>query len=184
LLWINNEAKHSIAIHPSTAIAREHFKARSVEEHLRKSLSLLLFVASLAVIMSYAATGFPASSDKRKEEAQIRAILDSTSAGWNQGNLQQYLSAYTDEATEMGPNGPRGGRSVIEQTMRNGFWKTGRPVQTLRYEYVEVRMLGKENALVTGQYVLTGGGRPDRTGWFTTVWTRTKDGWRMIHDHS
>lgn len=134
--------------------------------------------------MVYAAVGYSYASDRRKDEERIRATLDSTAAGWNEGNLQQYLSAYTDSATEMGPNGPRGGRSVIEQTMRNGFWKTGRPVQNLRYDHVEVRMLGKDNALVTGQFVLSGGGRPDRTGWFTTVWTRTKEGWRMIHDHS
>jgi uncharacterized protein (TIGR02246 family) len=152
--------------------------------NMRKSLSLLLPVALLAGITAYAALGHSSAGDKRKDEAQIRATLDSTSAGWNQGNLQQYLAAYTDEATEMGPNGPRGGRSVIEQTMRNGFWKTGRPVQNLRYEHVVVRMLGKDNALVTGQFVLSGGERPDRTGWFTTVWTRTKEGWRMIHDHS
>lgn len=145
---------------------------------------LLLLAAVVAATTLYAAAAYSSASDRRKDEEKIRAILDSTSAGWNQGSLEQYLSAYTDEATEMGPNGPRGGRSVIEQTMRNGFWKTGRPLQNLRYEHVAVRMLGKDNALVTGQFVLTGGGRPDRTGWFTTVWTRTRAGWRMIHDHS
>jgi uncharacterized protein (TIGR02246 family) len=149
-----------------------------------RKLSSLLLAALLVAAMAYAVVGYSFGSDKRKDEAQIRAILDSTAAGWNQGNLQQYLAAYTDSATEMLSDGPKGGRDAIEQTMRNGFWKTGRPLQNLRYEHIEVRMLGKANALVTGQYVLSGGGRPDRTGWFTTVWTRTKEGWRMIHDHS
>ncbi|HEX9956028.1 MAG TPA: nuclear transport factor 2 family protein [Fibrella sp.] len=117
-------------------------------------------------------------------ETQILKALDSTSAGWNRGNLQQYLSAYTPDAQEMGPNGPRGGVEVIENTMKNGFWKTGRPLQVLRYEHVKVRLLGKSNAFVTGQYVLSGGDKPDRTGWFTTVWEKTQDGWRMIFDHS
>jgi ketosteroid isomerase-like protein len=54
----------------------------------------------------------------------------------------------------------------------------------LHYEHVEVRPLGGAYALVTGQYVLTGGGQPQRTGWFTTVWLRTPAGWRMMHDHS
>lgn len=135
--------------------------------------------ASFAVI-SYSAQ----KEGKQRAEAQIRAVLDSTAAGWNQGNLEQYLAAYTDSATEMLSTGPAGGRSAIEKSMREGFWKTGRPLQNLHYEHAEVRMLGKDYALVTGQYVLTGGGRPDRTGWFTTVWTRTKEGWRMIHDHS
>jgi uncharacterized protein (TIGR02246 family) len=121
----------------------------------------------------------PASS-----ETEIRARLDSTAVGWNRGELATYLAAYTPDASEMLQDGVAHGRDRIEQTMREGFWKSGRPLQQLRYEHVEVRMLGDANALVTGQYVLTGADRPQRTGWFTTVWARTNDGWRMIHDHS
>jgi uncharacterized protein (TIGR02246 family) len=150
---------------------------------MKKLLAFCLTATTFAAT-AYAAFGDPAAKKPEPAEAQIRAALNLTAEGWNKGDLGQYLAAYTPTATEMGPNGPRGGVEVIEQTMRGGFWKTGRPLQVLRYEHVEVRMLGKENALVTGQYVLTGGGRPDRTGWFTTVWTRTRQGWRMIHDHS
>jgi uncharacterized protein (TIGR02246 family) len=134
--------------------------------------------------LTLAATAYAALQKPDPAAAQIRAVLNSTADGWNKGDLAQYLAAYTPSATEMLSDGPKGGVEVIEQTMRNGFWKTGRPLQQLRYEHVDVRMLGKEHALVTGQYVLNGGGRPDRTGWFTTVWTRTRAGWRMIHDHS
>ncbi len=119
-----------------------------------------------------------------KDEQQIRALLNGTAEGWNKGDLPQYLSVYTPDATEMRSTGPAGGVEAIEETMKKGFWKTGRPLQNLRYESVVVRMLGKEGALVTGQYVLSGADRPDRTGWFTSVWKKTKDGWRMIHDHS
>ena len=150
---------------------------------MRKLLAFVFAALTLAAAAD-AASGDPAAKRPESAEAQIRATLDATAEGWNRGDLAQYLSAYTESATEMGPDGPRGGVKVIEQTMRGGFWKTGRPLQRLRYEHVEVRMLGKENALVTGQYVLTGGERPDRTGWFTTVWTRTRQGWRMVHDHS
>ena len=149
-----------------------------------KKLLALCCAALCFVATVHAAHGAKDSKKHASAEEQIRAVLDSTAEGWNRGDLAQYLAAYTESATEMLSDGPRGGVSVIEQTMRNGFWKTGRPLQQLRYEHVEVRMLGKEHALVTGQYVLTGGGRPDRTGWFTTVWTRTRQGWRMIHDHS
>lgn len=117
-------------------------------------------------------------------EAEIRATLDSTAAGWNRGDLAAYLAAYTPDASEMLSDGVAHGRDRIEQTMKQGFWKSGRPLQQLHYEHVEVRMLGEDHALVTGQFVLEGAGRPQRTGWFTTVWARTSDGWRMIHDHS
>ncbi len=138
----------------------------------------------LSVFLFFIASASVAAPRPRTAEAEIRAALDSTAAGWNRGDLKTYLAAYTPDAQEMGPNGPRGGVEVIENTMRNGFWKTGRPLQQLRYEHVTVRMLGKANALVNGQFILTGGGRPDRTGWFTTVWEKTGDGWRMIFDHS
>jgi ketosteroid isomerase-like protein len=68
--------------------------------------------------------------------------------------------------------------------MRAGFWKTGRPDQVLSYDHLEIRPLGPDHALATGEYVLSGAGKPDRTGWFTTIWERTPTGWRMIHDHS
>jgi len=139
-----------------------------------------LFVAATICSLSIIAIG----QSKNDAASQIKAELDSTAAGWNNGDLPRYLAAYVPQATEMTSEGPKGGVEHIEQTMKNGFWKTGRPLQVLHYEHVEVRMLGKANALVTGQYVLTGGDRPDRKGWFTTVWTKAGKNWRMIHDHS
>lgn len=150
-----------------------------------RSYLLLLCVTALAGCAAGSAgqPSQPAVSNPA-DAALIRAVLDTTAAGWNRGDLPAYLSAYTPYATEMLSTGPAGGVEAIEKTMREGFWRTGRPLQQLRYESVDVRMLGRDNALVTGRYVLTGGERPERSGWFTTVWTRTPQGWRMIHDHS
>ena len=117
-------------------------------------------------------------------EAEIRAVLDSTAAGWNRGELSRYMWAYADSASFMGANGVERGRDRIEASMRQGFWRSGRPLQALHYEQVEVRRISDDAALVTGKFVLTGGGRPDRTGWFSTVWARTREGWRMVYDHS
>ena len=143
-------------------------------------LSSILF--SLTLLIFSAATIFAQSNSD--PAARIKAVLNSTADGWNAGDLSKYLAAYVPEATEMTADGPKGGVEVIEKTMKDGFWKTGRPLQTLHYEHVEVRMLGKNNALVTGQYVLTGASRPDRKGWFTTIWVKAGKNWRMMHDHS
>jgi uncharacterized protein (TIGR02246 family) len=146
----------------------------------------VIIIWYIVLLMAFAEDVFAQKSEKKQNsaESQIKAVLDVTAVGWNEGNLQKYLSAYVPEATEMRSTGPAGGVEEIEKTMRGGFWKTGRPLQNLRYENIAVRMIGKNGALVTGKFVLSGGERPDRTGWFTTVWTKTKNGWRMIHDHS
>ena len=142
-----------------------------------RRIALIAWICLLCVPAGFA-------QKKGSPEDQIKAVLQITADGWNNGDLSKYLYAYVPEATEMLATGPAGGVEVIEKTMKDGFWKTGRPLQQLRYEHLVVRMLGKDNALVTGQYILSGAGKPDRTGWFTTVWTHAKQGWRMIHDHS
>ena len=122
--------------------------------------------------------------DAPRDAAAIRTALDSTAAGWNRGDLAVYMSMYDDSVTSNGAEGFLTGKAGVETVMRRGFWRTGRPLQQLRYENVVVAPLGADHALVTGKFVLTGADRPDRTGLFTTVWRRTSAGWRMIHDHS
>jgi uncharacterized protein (TIGR02246 family) len=147
---------------------------------MKRTVTIFLLIVASAAFASAQKSG----AKRGSAEEQIKAVLQVTAEGWNTGDLSKYLYAYVPEATEMLSTGPTGGVEAIEKTMKEGFWKTGRPIQQLRYENIVVRMLGKENALVTGQYILSGAGRPDRKGWYTTVWTKTKAGWRMIHDHS
>ena len=153
----------------------------------RGAVLLLVAVAACAHMGSGEIGGFRNASDA----AAIKATFDTTAAGWNRGELPVYLSAYVDSATAMGSTGLVRGVRGIEGQMRAGFWRTGRPLQTLSYDHLEIRPIGPDQAIATGQYILTGGGVPNRTGWFTTIWIRVPDktaypptGWRMVHDHS
>lgn len=149
-------------------------------------LAAVLAACSIQMRSAGSGGGFLFASDA----AAIKATLDTTAAGWNRGELPVYLSAYVDSATAMGSTGLVRGVKGIEDQMRAGFWRTGRPLQTLSYDHLEIRPIGPNQAIVTGQYILSGGGRPDRTGWFTTIWARIPPasghpaGWRMVHDHS
>ena len=124
------------------------------------------------------------SPEFASDAAAIRAMLNTSAIGWNRGELPVYLSAYVDSATAMGRTGLVRGVQGIEAQMRAAYWRTGRPLQTLSYDHLEIRPIGPNQSIVTGQYILTGGGVPNRTGWFTTIWVRTRAGWRMVHDHS
>jgi|GEM_PF-4101011 len=59
----------------------------------------------LAVFALLLATAAGAAPKPRPAEADIRAALDSTSAGWNRGDLKTYLAYYTPDALEMGRSG-------------------------------------------------------------------------------
>lgn len=142
-------------------------------------------VTSCVILLSACASSRHAPlMEAATAEATIRARLDSTAIGWNRGDLAMYMNMYDPDASQMGANGVEHGRDLIEKGMRAGFWRSGRPVQSLSYEDVEVRPLGEHFALVTGRFVLTGADRPRRTGFFSTVWSDRRGKWRMIHDHS
>jgi ketosteroid isomerase-like protein len=126
----------------------------------------------------------PGGLQYASDAAAIKATLDTTAAGWNRGSLPVYLSAYVDSATAMGSTGLVRGVRGIERQMRAGYWRTGRPLQTLTYDHLEIRPIGPNQAIVTGQYILIGEGVSNRSGWFTTIWVRTAAGWRIVHDHS
>ena len=70
-----------------------------------KNVALGLLMAAFFVVLASGAFG----QSKKDAASQIRAELDSTAAGWNEGNLQRYLAAYVPEATEMTGDGPKGG---------------------------------------------------------------------------
>ena len=156
-------------------------ETRSGVELMRRiSIGVVSLIAMACASQMRSTSGFQYANDA----AAIKATLDTTAAGWNRGELAVYLSAYADTATAMGRTGLVRGVSGIEGQMRAGFWRNGRPVQSLSYDNLEIRSIGPDQAIVTGRYILTGGGQAERTGWFTTIWVRTSRGWRMVHDHS
>lgn len=125
-----------------------------------------------------------APSSWPQDEAEIRAAAHASSAAWNRGDLRGHLGIYVDSVTFMTADGPRPGVDALHDAFARTYFDQGVPNQQLRFEQVTVRPLGRDAALQTGRFVLSGGGDPDQTGWFTLVWIRTAAGWRAVHDHS
>ena len=117
-------------------------------------------------------------------EKEIQGLLDESAAAWNRGDLEGHLADNADSITFMTRKGPIVGKGETADILRRAFFKDGKPVQQLRFEQVTIRRLGKEHALVVGRFVLDGGGEPEHSGWFSTIWERQAAGWRVIHDHS
>ena len=122
--------------------------------------------------------------DGAAAEQELRAALSASADGWNRGDLEAHLAPYADSATFMTASGPARGKARTRELLQRAYWADGRPRQTLGFSELEVRALGSGHALVLGRFRLSGGDRPEATGRFSLVWARTRDGWRIIHDHS
>ena len=137
-------------------------------------------LAALAVMSG----GTLVAQGPRNTETEIQSSLDESAAAWNRGDLDGHLADNADSISFMTSKGPVVGKHRTAEILRKAFFKDGKPVQQLRFEQVTIRRLGNGHALVVGHFILSGGGQPEQSGWFSTIWERQAAGWRVIHDHS
>ena len=118
---------------------------------------------------------------------EIRAMLKTSEAAWNRGDLAAFASDYEDAPTTtfIGREITRGGVDAILARYQSGY-PTPEARGTLTFSEIEVRPIGNDYALALGRFALkrTQAGGGDAAGRFTLVLRRTAKGWKIIHDHS
>jgi beta-aspartyl-peptidase (threonine type) len=125
----------------------------------------------------------PQPSPAPASAAEIIEVLQRSTEGWNAGDLDAFMAPYDESSTFMTAGGPID-RAATRERYAGGYFAGGRPAQRLTFDELDVRMLGADAALMTGRFVLRGGGKPDATGRFTLVWRRRPAGWKIVHDHT
>lgn len=122
-------------------------------------------------------------------------MLRASAGSWNAGDLEGFLDDYTDreDLTFTGSSGVRRGKDAVRESYRASYWAPGAQRDSLRFDSLEVRVLGTDHVLVLGRYVLyrptpEGAGEAadsvTGTGPFTLVLRREEGAWRILHDHS
>jgi ketosteroid isomerase-like protein len=115
--------------------------------------------------------------------AAIISTMNNSADEWNKGDLDDFMKMYTDSSTMMYPTGPVGLNSIRELYEKK-YFDGKMPKQNLSYSEMKVTMLGENYALLTGKFTLKGGSLPERSGVYSLVMVLTKDGWKILHDHS
>jgi ketosteroid isomerase-like protein len=114
----------------------------------------------------------------------IQSILDNQTKSWNKGDLDAFMVGYlnSDSLVFIGKSGPTYG---YKNTLAN--YKKGYPDKShmgnLHFDIVSIKPLNEDHYFVIGKWHLT------RTvgnlnGIFTLVFKKTKEGWKIISDHS
>jgi len=138
--------------------------------------------ALAATLLTVAISG-KASEGQAAADDGLTSQLLATVQAWNTGDLDGFVAPYAEASTYMTPAGPIGKAAMLAR-YRTRYFTGSRPDQQLRFEELVVRPLGTGHSLMTGRYVLAGGGKPELTGRFTLVWAKLPEGWRIVHDHS
>jgi ketosteroid isomerase-like protein len=157
--------------------------------HFRAAYTELLLMTSvcartlLAACIAFTVACGPGASQNDAATA-IPIALTASADAWNNADLAGHIRPYADAATFMGGNGPIQGRERVGESLAKSFWREGKPKQRLSFDQITVRPLGATHALVTGHFLLSGGGEMDRSGWFSLTWEKSAAGWQIVHDHS
>ena len=121
---------------------------------------------------------------QNKDIAAIQSILDNQIKSWNSGDLDNFMVGYlhSDSLVFIGKSGPTYG---YENTLAN--YKKSYPdkthMGTLQFEIVSLKPLNNDHYFVIGKWKLirTVG---DLNGVYTLLLKKTKEGWKIIADHS
>jgi uncharacterized protein (TIGR02246 family) len=149
------------------------------------ALVLVLPVAGCHVSVKRAPSPAALSADDVTEtRALLVRLMEQSRDAWNRSDLNGHVAMYTDSATMMSAQGPRGGRDVIRGMLERGFWAGGQPKAQLQFSDLQVRPLGRDHALMTGAFLLTYPDGKTSGGRYSLVWVREGGEWKIMHDHS
>ncbi len=128
---------------------------------------------------------FPAwDRGKAADEAAMLAIdqvLNQQVEAWNEGRLEDFMAGYwnSDELTFFSGNKQTNGWQETLERYQKGYQEMG----TLTFSDVSIELLSSTSAVVRGRWkvVLK---KETRDGLFTLIFKKTRDGWRIVHDHT
>lgn len=150
---------------------------------MRKSIAAALLLTLVPLLIAAQSSAKPSKHEGRIIAA-IRAVLNAQSAAWNRGDIQGYMDGYERSETIVFVSGDtvtHGWQTVLDRYKKN--YNTREKMGTLTFSDLEFRLLGSNTATVVGRWHLKRAA-DEPHGRFTLIFKRTKQGWRIIHDHT
>ncbi len=116
----------------------------------------------------------------------ILQVLSDQQNAWNNGDISAFMHGYEDspQTTFIGTTIAHGYAMILDRYRKK--YGSRETMGHLEFTELQVRMLGRDHAVVTGRFQLTrtqaGGG--DAAGVFSLVFEKEPAGWKIILDHT
>ena len=148
--------------------------------------SLLVALVLFAIIPLSVPAQSSAKPNKREARmvAAIRAVLEAQRDAWNRGDIEGYMDGYArspDTVFVSGDNVNRGWQTVLDRYKKN--YNSREKMGTLTFSDLEITLVGNDAAVVLGRWHLQRAS-DEPHGRFTLIFRNTKQGWKIVHDHT
>lgn len=123
---------------------------------------------------------------QQSEREQVQKVLDQQTAAWNRGDLAGFMRGYEaspDLTFFSGDTIEKGWQATLERYRRK-YQKAREGMGRLSFTDAQIDILGPDAAMYTGRWHLALRNGQKLEGLTTVICKRTKDGWKIVHDHS
>jgi ketosteroid isomerase-like protein len=119
------------------------------------------------------------------QESPIQQVLQQQQAAWNRHDLEAFMSGYwnSPELTFFSTKRAFGWQATLER-YRKTYQGEGREMGMLEFSDLKIEALAPDAAFVRGSWKLTLSDGKTPHGWFTLVFRRFPEGWKIVHDHT
>ena len=114
----------------------------------------------------------------------VRAVLDAQVAAWNRGDIEGFMNGYARSADTVfvsGDSVTHGWQTVLDRYKKS--YDSREKMGTLTFSDLEIAPMGNDVAVVLGSWRLKRA-KDEPHGRFTLVFRKTKQGWKIVHDHT
>lgn len=123
------------------------------------------------------------------EREAILAVLRTQVADWNKGDVRAFMQGYkrSDSTKFISAKGiEQGYEKILQRYLQRYPDKAA--MGTLKFEGLSVMVLSENYAVVNGQFILqrraASGNEEVLSGYFTLLFEKTREGWKIILDHT
>lgn len=119
-------------------------------------------------------------------EEGIKHLLVSQVEAWNHGNLEAFMQGYwqsPDLTFFSGATVTKGWEPTLLR-YRQRYQSQGKEMGKLEFQDLDIDLLSRRSAVVTGKWQLTMSDGKQPHGLFTLIFKRMPNGWRIVHDHT
>jgi ketosteroid isomerase-like protein len=119
-------------------------------------------------------------------EEGIKHVLLSQVEAWNHGKLEGFMQGYwhsPDLTFFSGGTVTKGWEPTLLR-YRQRYQAEGKEMGKLEFQDLNIDLLSRRSAVVTGKWQLTMSDGKQPHGLFTLIFKRLAGGWKIVHDHT
>lgn len=121
----------------------------------------------------------------KKAEKDIHNCLAKQQKAWNTGDIDGFMKYYwkSDSLKFVSKKGISYGWEKVLQNYKKGY-PTAEKMGQLEFKVQSFKVLSEDHALLIGSWDLSYPDQPNMGGYFSLIWKKQPEGWRIIIDHT